>query len=565
MDSLEFSYALVLRALGALAALGLAKFFYRLHQVRMLVRDVSRKHGVPILPHSYLLGHLPVVAKLTMKYPSDVFGGLVPHLLAKEYPEMAKHGLFYMDMWPITAPMLSVYHPDMMTQFCQDTSLPKAELLHYEFQPFTQCRDLLNLEGAEWKKWRSIFNPGFSARNIISLMPAFLEEIHVFTDHLKEAARTGEIIKMEDPAMKLTIDVIGRAVLGTRLHSQTKPSPFYEAMHRQVGWLIVDMTPPSILKLLNPLRPLIMWNNNRIMRNYLMPFIQQGITDYARSRGEEAGPKTINSLATKAYLNEFKPTSPSGGGGGGGAHVIDSHFIDMALSQLKIFIFAGHDTTATTLSFAYHLLYKNPDKLAILRAEHDDVFGPDPTTAEGQLSSNPQLLNSLPYTQAVIKETLRMFPPVGSVREGQRGFFLTHPDTKTRYPTEGWMLFSNSFSMQRSEEIWPRADEFLPERWLNNTTTATPEDNGSGLRSRYKNAYRPFELGPRNCIGQELAQLEMRAILVLTVRELDVESAYPDNAPELFGDKAYQVMVPKQITGHPKDGMPVRVRVRKTT
>jgi cytochrome P450 len=101
----------------------------------------------------------------------------------------------------------------MMAQFCQETSLPKHDLMHEEFQPFTQCNDLVNQEGKEWRTWRSIFNPAFSAKNLLSLVPAMLEEIQVFQDWLKGIAKSGEVVRLEDQAMKVTVDVIGRLVL----------------------------------------------------------------------------------------------------------------------------------------------------------------------------------------------------------------------------------------------------------------------------------------------------------------------------------------------------------------
>ncbi|KAF6809584.1 hypothetical protein CMUS01_13664, partial [Colletotrichum musicola] len=79
-----------------------------------------------------------------------------------------------------------------------------------------------------------------------------------------------------------------------------------------------------------------------------------------------------------------------------------------------------------------------------------------------------------------------------------------------------------------------------------------------------KGAFRPFELGPRNCIGQELAQVEMRFVLALTARELDIIPQYPEGAPEAFGEKAYQSLKGEHIAASPKDGLPAKVVFRKS-
>lgn len=116
------------------------------------------------------------------QYPFDTNGQYVPLLLAKEYPDVCDCGLVYVDTWPIGPPILAVFHPEMMAQFTQETSMPKHELLLRQFMPFSNGMDLVSSEGQDWKRWRSIFNPGFSAKNLISFVPAILEEAQVFKD-----------------------------------------------------------------------------------------------------------------------------------------------------------------------------------------------------------------------------------------------------------------------------------------------------------------------------------------------------------------------------------------------
>lgn len=79
--------------------------------------------------------------------------------------------------------------------------------------PFTQSNDLVTMSGQTWKMWRAIFNPAFSSKNLLSLIPAFLEEIDVFIDELKRAAQSGQVIRLEDKAINCTFDIMGRAIL----------------------------------------------------------------------------------------------------------------------------------------------------------------------------------------------------------------------------------------------------------------------------------------------------------------------------------------------------------------
>lgn len=137
----------------------------------------------------------------------------IPYAIFKSHPKLCAEGYFYVDAWPFASSMLQVFDPDLMAQFTQDRSHPKAHSLVSELWPLTGNRDLVTMEGQEWKTWRSIFNPGFSAKNLTALLPDFLEEIQVLKDRFIGAAKSGEVIKMEKTVQLATVDVICRAAL----------------------------------------------------------------------------------------------------------------------------------------------------------------------------------------------------------------------------------------------------------------------------------------------------------------------------------------------------------------
>lgn len=78
----------------------------------------------------------------------------------------------------------------------------------------------------------------------------------------------------------------------------------------------------------------------------------------------------------------------------------------------------GHDTTSSTICYVLHMLETHPEALARVTAEHNEVFGGDPSEAADLMRANPHLLNKLDYTLAVIKEVLRMYPVASSIRKG---------------------------------------------------------------------------------------------------------------------------------------------------
>lgn len=137
----------------------------------------------------------------------------LPYALSKAYPDICTPGVVYLDTWPFGGATMAVFHPDLMAQFTQERSLPKAPLVARELGPLTGLRDLASMEGADWKFWRGVFNPGFSSKNLTAMLPEFLEEIQVLKERLVRAAESGEVVNMEQTVQMATVDVICRAAL----------------------------------------------------------------------------------------------------------------------------------------------------------------------------------------------------------------------------------------------------------------------------------------------------------------------------------------------------------------
>lgn len=216
------------------------------------------------------------------------------------------------------------------------------------------------------------------------------------------------------------------------------------------------------------------------------------------------------------------------------------------------------------------MLQRHPAAVQKIRAEHDAVLGSVKGTPE-LLKQDPHLLNKLHYTLAVVKETLRLWPAASTTRKGDPTFPSIHdPKTGEAFPTLGkgfdMIVWIPHYALHHSKRIWgENADGFEPERFLPENEAKLPP-----------NAWRPFEKGPRNCIGQELALLEARLVLALTVRSFEFSSAF-DALDELKGDgsayaqdegwrtgrqdldgeEAYPILLG---SAKPREGMPMRVR-----
>ena len=168
------------------------------------------------------------------------------------------------------------------------------------------------------------------------------------------------------------------------------------------------------------------------------------------------------------------------------------------LDEILTLIVAGHETTASSLNWFWYLLTQSPDVAARLRAEVD---------AGQQVPPGYDALQAYPYTRQALDETLRLYPP---------GWLLTRrsiaPSTITGFPLPaGTDVLVSPYLVQRHPRYWPDPARFDPGRFA-------PEAGAS--RDRF--VYLPFGLGPRACIGEHLAQIEMHAHVVTLARRFEL-------------------------------------------
>jgi len=335
---------------------------------------------------------------------------------------------------------------------------------------------------------------------------------------------------------------------------QTTDSPFPATMRKLVeivNWG-QEMNP---FKRWSPIRKIQGWYWGRYLDSFIHAELEKRFAERTASTQSNAPTqrrkfKSIIALALDTYTTEdTKHETPT----------LSPDFARHATAQFRLFMIAGHDTTSSALTYSLHLLHTHPHFLARLRAEHTSIFGSNPTHAPSLLRANPSLLNHLPLTLAAIKETLRLFPPGGGIRMGHPSLTLTAEDG-TSFPTTGCQVWIVHEAVHRNPTYWVEPDAYLPDRWL-----VGPEH---ALYPR-KGAWRAFEIGPHNCIGQTLALAEVKTVLVLTVRQFNFKPAYDEwdaknpgaGIKRFRGERAYQV-----ANGgggqHPADRYPCRVHIR---
>ena len=180
---------------------------------------------------------------------------------------------------------------------------------------------------------------------------------------------------------------------------------------------------------------------------------------------------------------------------------------DDLLASVIDLLFAGVDTTSNTMQWALYLLSKNPDKQEKLYQEIASVLQP---------GSQPdaQSLAQMPYLKACIRETLRLYPVLSNMsRKLEEDIILQG----YRIPANTQIEFA-AYYMSRSEEHFPDASSFKPERWLRDAKN-TPSE------VQYPFASIPFGFGTRMCVGRRIAELEMHLLLAQLVQQFQMK--YP--------------------------------------
>lgn len=166
-------------------------------------------------------------------------------------------------------------------------------------------------------------------------------------------------------------------------------------------------------------------------------------------------------------------------------------------NEAAVLFMAGHETTANTLAWAWFLISQDPETERRLHTEVDGVLG----DAAARFEDVPRL----PFTRAIIEETLRLYPPV-PLQTRQAAGEMTVEGCRIR---RGDLIVLNAWLLHRHTKLWPDPDAFVPDRFM---------PGGSGIPSRY--AYVPFSIGPRVCTGAAFGLTEAVLCLATLARHV---------------------------------------------
>ncbi len=515
--------------------------------------------SIPSLPRHWLLGNLhnagPLLDPSLNRHPDYGFEEI--------WQKLNQPPAFLVDLTPVDYAFLIVVDPSVAEAIAQPSqvfkySVIKSDTLH-AMHRLIGWESLIMAEHEEWRNLRRRFNKGFAPQHLHSLSPLIINKTKVFIDRLKSAAASHSTFLMKDFAQDLTTDIITELAIEKDFHSQTTREG--QGEKSALGVLTASRILSALvfkqgqgfdpIGWIDPIRPTRSWFYEKVFDWRLYNLVSKRLKQQAAT---EAKSRSITQLA----LEGMEPTPA---------------LIRNTVSQLKSFLFAGQDTTATLIQWICYELSKATHSnchatfLKNLTDEHDRVFGPDPWSALDALSdphlSESTLGDKIPYTTAWVKETLRLHPPAGTARYVPQTsptnppFDIDMPiyDPKTKKTSmvstrlNGLRIYICQHLVHRNKAIWGEdAHLFNPERWLD-------EKYMAGLP---QGAWRPFERGPRNCIGQTLALMEGVMALACVARGLEFEKV--GNSGQGGEREVWSV---NQVTSVPVDGMKMKVTLRE--
>ncbi len=402
----------------------------------------------PTPPGNLFLGQLPDYARDSLGYETH---------LARTYGDIvhirwvAKHAYL-------------ISHPDYVHQVLveQADKFYKAPI-YRELLSYFLGNGLLTSDGDTWRRQRKLAQPAFHTKRI----QAYADVMVAYTQRLLVQWRPDATRDINADMMHLTLSVVAKTLFDADIEKDAN----------RVGTALTDILEVTNQRLQSPIQVIPDWiptSGNRLRKAAVrdLDAIVMGMINERRATNEDRG--DLLSMLMQARDET-------------GQGMSDQQLRDEAVT----IVLAGHETTANALAWTWYLLAQHPEAEAKLHAELDRVLGDRPPTTDD--------LRQLPYTEMVIKESMRLYPPIPSFAR------LAMEDVALGdgyVVPQGMIVSMSPYVIHRDPRWFPEPEAFRPERLSRENEKLLP-----------KGAYLPFSTGPRVCIGNNFAIME--AVLIL--------------------------------------------------
>jgi cytochrome P450 len=387
-----------------------------------------------------------------------------------------------------------------------DGDFPKNDLMVGALLPLVG-ESIFVSNGDRWRRQRRMIEPAFSHMRINRAFGAMVASVDDFEPVLARHADDGAPLSLDHAMSQLTADIITRTIFTKGLESDAARGVFRafaewqgRVANVEVGQLLFGAPfadvpqPPNVVEACSAIRAHIA----SLLDERLAP-----------------GAPLLDDIAGAAIAARDPETG-------------DGFTREELVDEISTFFLAGHETTASVLTWVFFLLSQLPDVAARLRAELDDVVG------DGEVTYDH--LRRLTYARSVFRETMRVYPPLTFIpRVAARDVAIAGRRVK-----RGTMIMIAPWTMHRHRQLWPDPERFDPDRW-------SPDRE----KGHVAGAYIPFGAGPRVCVGAAFAQTEALLIIARIARRYDLLPLDPGS-----------VEPASRLTTRPRSEIRCRVRRR---
>ncbi|KYN41136.1 Cytochrome P450 9e2 [Trachymyrmex septentrionalis] len=382
-------------------------------------------------------------------------------------------------------------------------------------------KNLFSLQGEKWRNVRTLLSPSFTSSKMKMMFTLMSECAMDFAKFLSTFPAYEESINMKDAFSKYTNDVIATCAFGIKINSMKDPAnKFY-----------VNGKEATNFRGIRGLKFFFLRNFPRLGRFLNIKFVNKYVTNFFKDIIK-------TTIATRDAEHITRPDMLQlmmDIRGKEGRRELD---IDYMTAQAFIFFLGGFETSSTAMSFIAHEIAANPEVQTKLQQEIDKVL------EESHEEVSYEAINQLKYLDAVINEALRLYPPIGILeRICEKTYELPSalPDKKPFILKKGMFVWIPIFAIQRDEKYYDNPEKFDPERFLDN-------------KMHNSSWYMPFGCGPRMCIANRFAMLEIKVLLFHILAQCDLKPCTKTTSPIKFC-KDFMIM--------PENGFWLNIRRRK--
>ncbi|KAI7883978.1 cytochrome P450 [Lichtheimia hyalospora FSU 10163] len=482
--------------------------------VYMLIKSITRiPRQLAHLPHLGFFEYMGAIVK--RKTLADISSRLT--LPVASQSDSGMYARFDRDGWTV-----HITQPAAAKKFLLKTDIfPKADrtpLLKTLLGRFTGIRHLVSLNGHEWKAQRKIANPAFHRTMPVAVFGRLGAKLFSMMDSLSEKGP----IDFHDMTERWTLDVMGLVIYGFDFNAVNDTNSEWVKRYTTVMSGAFDplyLMFPILDNLLLPFNARRMHQYDELQK--LLKMLDHVIV--SKRNAVKNGEYQHVDDSEKDLLTMMIEAEDAGEG------IMSDEDLR---SNVCLFFIAGHDTTANALASVIYELAVNQDVQTKAREEAIRVLG----DAQEDVMPDDDQIRSMPYINMVMKENLRMHPPVAVLPVRQA---TEDTDLAGTFVPKGTKITLDIYELQHNPNVWKDPDTFQPERF---------ETNGEAERLAGQGmTWLPFSNGSRMCIGSNFSLTEQKVLLPMLLRKYEWQ--LPENSIHKHGmvTKGLSIINPKDL------------------